>query len=324
MMNPFEWSQASSIDQAVAQLGDGVALKAGGVDLLDLMKENLASPKRVVNLRTIRELDGIEEDAEGLSIGPLVTLAQLEAHPVVRQKYTVLADACGKAATPQIRNMATVGGNLLQRPRCWYFRHADFHCRKKGGQICFAQGGENQYHAIFQNGTCAIVHPSGAATALVALGAEVTLQSAPGSRKIALERFFTPPNVDISRENSLKSNEVLTRIRVPKPADGSKFAYTKVGEKESFDWPIAEVAVVLDMDGKTVKRSSIILGAAAPIPRRARDAEATINGKPLDEALAREAAQAAMADASPMSQNGYKVPLFETVIRRTLMAAAGA
>src|SRR6476661_8335799 len=183
-MKPFEWANASSVEQALSLLDKNSSLKAGGVDLVDLMKEQIASPSRVVNIRTIEELDYVKlDDADGsLRLGPLVTLGRLADEPIVRQRFTALADAAGHAATPQIRNMATLGGNLLQRPRCWYFRNQMFPCRKKGGEICYAQEGENQYHAIFNNQLCAIVHPSAAATPLVALGGSVVLKSAKGER----------------------------------------------------------------------------------------------------------------------------------------------
>jgi xanthine dehydrogenase YagS FAD-binding subunit len=324
-MNAFEWTEASSVDQAVAQLGDkGVVLKAGGVDLLDMMKEHLLEPTRLVNIRNIRGLDKIQfDDKAGAKIGPLVTLAQLEADPMVRERYSALADAAGAAATPQIRNMATVGGNLVQRPRCWYFRNETIHCKKKGGDICYAQHGENQYHAIFDNDPCAIVHPSSVGTPLVAYGASLELTSSKGKREVLAEEFFKLPEVDVHRENILEPGEMITEIRIPAPASGTRSAYTKQGEKESQDWPIAEVIVVIEPDGDRVKRASIVLGAASPVPHRAKQAEAVVQGKKIDEALAREAAHAALADAQPLAENGYKVALFEVLIRRTLLRAAG-
>ena len=321
-MNAFEWTEASSVDQAVAELGDGVMLKAGGVDLLDLLKEHLIAPKRLVNIRNIAGLDRIEDNPKtGLRIGPMVTLARLDEDPIVRRRYTALADAAGNAATPQIRNMATIGGNIVQRPRCWYFRNEQFHCKKKGGELCYAQHGENQYHAIFDNSPCAIVHPSATATALVAYGARLELTSPKGKREIPIEEFFILPDEDVHRENKLGPDEMITEIRVPAPAPGARAVYTKQGEKESQDWPIAEVAVVMEREGDTCKRASIVLGAASPIPHRAREAEAAVAGKRIDDAVARAAASAAMKDAEPLANNAYKVPLFEVLIRRTLLAA---
>jgi xanthine dehydrogenase YagS FAD-binding subunit len=251
----------------------------------------------------------------------MTTLAAIAEHPLIRQRYTALADAALKAATPQIRNMATVGGNLLQRPRCWYFRSDQFHCLRKGGDRCFAQDGENEYHAIFDNNVCAIVHPSAAACALTALGAKVEVKGKNGTREIALDDLFVRPETDITREHVLKANELLTEIRVPAPSNETRSAYTKVGQKESFDWPLAEVAVVLERRAGVVSRASIVLGAAAPAPWRANAAEKRLAGKPLNEQIALEAAAAAMKGATPLSGNAYKIPIFEAVVRRTILAA---
>ncbi|HEX8474819.1 MAG TPA: FAD binding domain-containing protein [Pyrinomonadaceae bacterium] len=322
-MNRFEWTEATTTAAAIAQMSRTATVKAGGIDLLDRLKEGIDAPARLVNIRNIRGLDYIREDSKtGLHIGPLVTLAQLDAHPLLRARYTALADAAGKAATPQIRNVATVGGNLLQRPRCWYFRSEDFHCRKKGGTVCFALEGENQYHAIFGNRICAIVHPSATATALVAFGAFVELTGAKGKREVELEKFFITPEEDITRENSIGEKELVTNIRVPLQPSAARSAYLKQGEKESFDWPIADVAVRLDCKAQTCTSARIVLGAAAPVPLRAVGAEAVLQGKTVNEDAARAAARAAVKDATPLSQNGYKVPVFEALVRRAIVQAA--
>jgi xanthine dehydrogenase YagS FAD-binding subunit len=322
MITRFEWTNAKSVNDALTQLEGKALLKAGGIDLMDRLKEGIDAPSRLVNIRTIPGLDRISADANGLRIGPLVTLAQLDADKSVRANYTALADAAGHAATPQIRNMATIGGNLLQRPRCWYFRNEQFHCFKKGGNKCFAQEGENEYHAIFDNRLCAIVHPSAVGVALTALGAKLELTSKSGKRDVAIEDFWIRPEQDMNRENALASGEMITAITIPK-VDG-KSAYMKLGEKESFDWPLAEVAVVLTETARGVERASIVLGAAAPTPRRAIAAEVALKGKPLTEASARAAATAAVEDATPLANNAYKLPIFAAVIRRTIMAAGGA
>jgi xanthine dehydrogenase YagS FAD-binding subunit len=324
-MNAFEWADATSVDEVFKLTVKGSALKAGGVDLVDLMKEGIARPTRLINLRTIPTLDEVKEERDGgVRIGPLITLAGLAENPLIQNKYTALALAAGHAATPQIRNMATLGGNLLQRPRCWYFRNELFHCRKKGGEKCYAQEGENQYHAIFDNGLCSIVHPSATATPLVALGAKLELTGPKEKREVLLEEFITPPTVNLHRENSLGADEVITEVRIPALPGAAKSHYIKQGEKESFDWPIAEVAAVLHMDGQTCRKASIVLGAAAPVPRRATEAEAALNGRPITEESARKAARDALKGASPMSLNAYKVPVFEAIIIRTILAAAGA
>jgi len=319
----FEWVEAGSLNQAFDAMTDGSIVKAGGIDLMDRLKEGLDSPQRLVNIRNISGLDRIQEMTDGLHLGPLVTLDHLDKHPVVRSKYTALADAAGHAATPHIRNMATLGGNLAQRPRCWYFRNDQFHCLKKGGGHCFAQQGENEFHAIFDNQPCAIVHPSATATALVALNSKIKLTSAKGTRELPLEQFFILPAEDVRRENVLQPGELITEVIVPPPAAGARSAYTKLGEKESFDWPIAEVAVVLDAPGGTVRTASVILGAAAPVPHRAKAAEAALAGQTVTEETARLAATAALQGATPLHSNHYKVPVFEAVVRRTILAAAG-
>jgi xanthine dehydrogenase YagS FAD-binding subunit len=323
-MNNFEWADAKTIDEAQSLMTDASAYKAGGVDLLDLMKEHIAAPKRVVNIRNIEGFDQIKEDGGVLHLGPMLTLARVAEDKTIRAKYAAIADSAGHAATPQIRNMATLGGNLLQRPRCWYFRNELFPCRKKGGEICFAQQGENQYHAIFNNQLCAIVHPSALACSLVAHGAKLELSGANNQkREVVLEEFLTLPSVDLHRENSIQPGELITDIRVPTPSEGSKSIYIKQGEKESFDWPIAEIAMVLKMEGETVKSASIVLGAAAPVPHRATEAEEAIVRKAIDENSARAAAKAALANATPLALNGYKIPLFENLLTRTLLQAKG-
>lgn len=325
MSSRFEWTDVRTVSDAIAQLresGDGkVMLKAGGVDVIDRLKEGLDKPTRLVNIRNIAGLDKITEDASGVKIGPMVTLAQLDESPVIRRKYTALADAAGHAATPQIRNQATVGGNLLQRPRCWYFRSQDFHCLKKGGARCFAQEGENEYHAVFGNKVCAIVHPSAAGVALMALGAKLEITGGRGKREVAIENFWVRPEDDIRRENSLGADEVITSINIPAQGAGVTSAYMKIGEKESFDWPISEVAAVIEMSGANVGKASIILGAAAPVPLRLRQVEAALAGKPLNEESARAAAALATQGATPLDNNEYKLPIIQTMVRRTILAA---
>jgi xanthine dehydrogenase YagS FAD-binding subunit len=305
--------------------GDVAVIKAGGIDLLDLFKEGLLAPTRVVNLKDVPGLDAIAEAADGgLRIGAMVTLASLAAHPLVRQRYPALTDALAESASPQIRNVATLGGNLLQRPRCWYFRSHAYRCLRKGGGHCFAIDGESQYHAIFNNMPCAIVHPSTAATALVALGATVELQNAAGAtRRMLLEEFFVPVERDLQRENELGTQEILLAVRLPRLASGVRMAHIKQGEKDSFDWPLADVAVVLDVsaDG-ACQRASIVLGAAAPVPHRAKAAEAALTGKRIDETTATQAASAALEGATPLGKNAYKLPLFAALVRRAILRAA--
>jgi len=322
-MNRFQWLEARSLAEAAEAAAAGATVKAGAIDLLDLMKEGLLAPKRVVSLRRVPGLNAIaEEPGGGLRIGAIATLAEVAAHPLVRARYRALADAAGGAASPQIRNVATLGGNLLQRPRCWYFRSQYHHCLRKGGEACFAFAGENQYHALFAHSGCAIVHPSTPATALVAFNARVELVAAKGRKRVVpLESFFVLPEQDITRENDLQKGEILSAVLLPAPA-GARSAHLRQGELDSFDWPLADVAAVLEMgDGGACRAASIVLGAAAPVPYRAQQAEQALVGKPVTEETARAAARAALEGAMPLGGNAYKLPIFEALVRRTILEA---
>jgi len=324
-MNKFAFVECKTMDEALGQLNDGTMVKAGGIDLLDLMKEGIVSPSKLVNIRNIDSLRGIKVSTDGLHLGPLSTLSEIASHPEIQRNYSALADAAGHAATPQVRNMATLGGNLMQRPRCWYFRSSDFDCKKKGGEsdACHAHGGENQYHAIMNNGICAMVHPSSTAVPLLGMDAQVELTSKRGKRIVQMSEFYVPPEKSVINETVVQPGELITSIFVPAPETGTRSAYQKYGEKESFDWPIADAGVVLVMDGTHCRKASIVLGVAAPTPIRAKAAEAALIGKIVDEATARAAAKVAMQSATPLSQNGYKAELFRTAIYRTVLLAAG-
>ncbi|HZH78137.1 MAG TPA: FAD binding domain-containing protein [Archangium sp.] len=329
-MQSFEWVDAESVEQAVSLLGEGnerkpVVAKAGGMDLLDLMKGGVVAPHRVVNLKTIKGLDGVRFDArQGMELGALVTLARLSRESEVRRRFVALAEAAEHAATPQVRNAATLGGNLLQRPRCWYFRYDHFH-QAAGNDVERVRAGQNQYHAIFDNQRTVMVHASTPATALLAYGASVELTGPGGkSRVVPLSDFLLPPDMKRSTDTVIAPNELLTRVRIPAPEAGTKAAYHKQGERESYDWPLCDVAVVLRMEGKVIRQAAIALGWVAPTPRRATEAERLLVGKTLDEGLAAQAAKAAVSGATPLSKNAYKVPILEAIIRRTVLAAAAA
>jgi len=324
-MNKFVFVDCKTVDEALGELGDGATLKAGGIDLLDLMKEGIVSPPKLVNIRNVDSLRGITISKDGLRLGPLSTLSEIADHPEIQQSYSALADAAGHAATPQVRNMATLGGNIMQRPRCWYFRSSDFDCKKKGGgsDECHAYAGENQYHAVMNNSTCAMVHPSSTAVPLLGMDAQVELTSKRGKRMVLMSEFHVPPEKSLINETVVQPGELITSIFVPVPEPGTRSAYQKYGEKESFDWPIADAGVVLVMDGALCSKASIVLGVAAPTPIRSKAAEAALTGKTIDEATARAAGKAAMQGATPLSQNGYKIQLFQTAIYRTVLLAAG-
>lgn len=323
-MNSFSLADCTTVDAALSQLKDSAVIKAGGVDLLGRMKNGTIQPSKLVNIRNISTLRGIQETEKGLTIGTLTTLAEVSDHSAIREKYQILSDACGHAATPHLRNMATIGGNLLQPVQCWYYRSAEFQCIRKGKEFCFAITGLNQYHAIMDYGTCPAVAPSSAAVALLGLNATIELESArKGKRSVALKDFYVQPDANPTKFSVIESDELLTAITIPKPAPGTRSAYQKYGEKESFDWAIADAGVVLEMEGKVCRRAVITMGAASPMVRRSAEAEALLAGKPITEEVARAAGKAAMANVQPLSMNAYKVELFPVAIYRTILLAAG-
>lgn len=323
-MNSFALADCSTVEAALSQLKDGAVVKAGGIDLLDRIKNGTDSPARLVNIRNISELRGIQATPDGLTIGALTTLAEVADDPTIRSQYTVLSDACGHAATPHIRNMATLGGNLLQELQCWYFRSADFQCLRKGKDICFAFSGLNQYHAIMDYGGCPSVAPSSGAVALLALDATIELTSAAkGKRTVAIKDFYIRPEANPQKFHVMQADELLTAIHIPKAAPGTRSAYQKYGEKESHDWANADAGILLEMDGNICRRAVVAMGAASPVVRRSREAEAALTGKPVTPETARAAGQASMTNAMPLSMNAYKVQLFPVAIYRTILLAAG-
>ncbi|HXM78932.1 MAG TPA: FAD binding domain-containing protein [Thermoanaerobaculia bacterium] len=320
-MKPFTLLPVRSLPEAARESArPGSLVKAGGVDLLDRMKEGLDAPDRVVSIAHVPGHDGIAVGPPG-RIGALATLSKLDGHAELRRVYPALADAAGGAATPQIRNMATLGGNLAQRPRCWYYRQAEFDCRKKAGAECFALEGENRFHAIFDTEICCCVHPSATATALVAYGARIETLSPKGKRSIAIEDFFVAPREDPRRENQLGPGEIIEAIVLPAPAPGSRSVYKKLKEKETFDWPLVEACVAVTVAGGTIRDARVVLGSVAPTPHRSREAEKVLAGaRPSPELVAR-AAEAAVAGATPLGQNAYKVRLARVMVERALREA---
>lgn len=319
-IQPKDWNDAALLLEAARKAHVLAEAKGAGTELLDRLKERTAAPDRVVDLRRLAGHRAIRPGGGTISMGALVTLREIAEG--LKADLPALAEACEGAATPQIRNVATLAGNLCQRPRCWYFRSADFACLKKGGSECFAQKGENVFHAVFGNGTCAIVHPSAAAVALTAFGATIETLSPTGSRSIPVASFFVPPEKDITAENVLAPAELIVEVVVPRTS-GLRSAYRKLKQKQAFDWPLADVAVAYRDEAGVAREVRIVLGSAAPVPFRAGKAEAVVEGKKIDGALAAAAGRAAVEGATPLSQNGYKVPLVAAMVRRTLLAAAG-
>jgi xanthine dehydrogenase YagS FAD-binding subunit len=326
-MNRFEVVVPADLPSAVRLLAqpDHMAL-AGGVDVLDLLKQQIVTPRTIVDLKGLKELDAITASPDGgLRLGALARLSDVAASPLVRDRYGAIAQAAGEAATPQIRNLGTVGGNLLQRPRCWYFRNPDIQCLKKGGRICYALSGLNRYHAILGGAPSYIVHPSNLAVPLIALRASVRLIGPGGERHVVLDQFFSLPSVDPTRENILRPGEIMVEVTVPGPPANARSIYLEVREKQSFDWPLASVAAMLAIDprSKVVRDSRIVLGAVAPIPWRSREAEQALSGRALDGSRAIDAASAAVKDARPLPHNAYKVAIARALVRRAVLRAGG-
>lgn len=325
-MRAFELAVARSASQAGEWLsggsGESMAL-AGGTDLLGLMKERIATPRRVVSLAAIPGMDGVERTGDGgLRIGALTRLEPLRTLPGIREAHPALAEALDTVATPQIRNMATLGGNLCQRPRCWYFRGRSFVCRRKEGDTCFAVLGENRHHAILGGYGCFITHPSDAAPALIALGATVHLSGPEGERSLPLESFFVGPEEDILRETVLRPGELLTAVELPAPGPSARSRYVKLTQRGAWDFALASAAVWMDMDGERCRQARICLGGVAPVPWRAKGAEAALSGRRVSERTAARAAEAALEGSTPLSRNAYKIRLARTAVQRAVLEAA--
>jgi xanthine dehydrogenase YagS FAD-binding subunit len=323
-VKPFAYVDAANEKEIVAALVPerGRALPiGGGMDLLGLMKDYVAQPDRLVNVKKLDRTIARTSDG-GLRIGAAVTLTELLQHADAARMYPALVQAASEVGTPQIRNAGTIGGNLNQRPRCWYFRNEEFNCLKKGGARCFAVDGENQYHAIFGDGPCHIVHPSSLAVPAIALGARFRVFGPAGERDIAAGDYFLMPDRNLFGETVLAPNEILTHLVLPPPG-GWRSATYEVRFKQSHDWPLATASVALDMNGSTVRAARVVMGAVAPIPWQAAQAERALAGKAVTPEAAIGAADAAVAGAKPMSGNAYKVQVARTAVKRAVMLAAG-
>lgn len=322
-MQAFEYANPTTLKDALGMLPSSwgeVDVLAGGTDLLSLMKEYIHTPKRVVNIKNIKELQGISRAGANLRIGAVATVDELAESAAVRAEYPSLTEAAHGITSPQIRNMGTVGGDLTQRPRCWYFRRGFGLLGMKDGKSLIPTG-ENRYHAIFPNGNAYFVSASSFAPALIALGAKVKIASSSGNREIPVEELFLAPQDPSSREISLKSNEILTEILVPS-AKGVRNSTYEVRQKDALDWPLVAASVALKMKGNSIASARIVLGHVGPTPIVAKEAESLLAGKTLNEDLATQAGKAAVNDAKPLSENGYKVQLTRVAVKRALMAAA--
>lgn len=321
--NPKDLAQAAALLGNSQKSGKKAMLAGGGSDLLGMIKEDLISPDLLVNLKSVGGLDKIESDARGLHIGGLATLNAIAQHSTLRSQYTVLAEAADSVGTPQIRNTGTIAGNICQRPWCWYFR-AGFPCFKAGGRRCFSVMGENQFNAIFGGGPSFIVHPSDTAPALVALGAALQIVGPSGEKRVPAADFFVLPSKNAARENILQSDEILAAVHLPAASGQSKSAYAKILDREAWTHAVVSAAIVLEMSIGTCKSARIVLGGVAPIPWRLPKVEQMLTGRKLTPELAARAAEAAVAGARPLAKNGYKVPLTQALVRRTLLSLASA
>ena len=324
-MRPFEYLSPNNRTQAISLLGStwgGSEILAGGTDLLALMKDDILAPKRLINIKDIKDLRGVSSDSQGIRVGAVTTLGDLADDETVKKNYPALAEALGEAASPQIRNLATLGGNLCQRPRCWYFRNGlGLLPIDEAGKELVSEG-ENRYHAILGNeGPAKFVSPSTIVPILVAYGAKIRLQGLNGKRELPLERFYVTPKNEGEREHDLRPNEIVTEVMVP-AATNVKAAHLEIRQKEAFDWPLALAGVALKMRDSKVESARIVLGYVAPVPWPSPEAEKALIGQPVNKETAQKAAAAALANATPLSHNAYKVKLARVAVTRAIMKAA--
>ena len=316
--NPRDLPQAAKLLQQTSAAGRSAAIAGGGSDLLGMIKEHLVAPDVLVHLKGIKGLDQVASESGGARIGGQITLDALASHSIIRSRYAVLAEAAESVATPQIRNVGTLAGNVCQRPWCWYYRNG-FPCFKAGGNQCFSVTGENQFHAIFGGGPSFIVHPSDTAPALLALDAKFRVVGPSGERTVSAADFFVLPKQNAARENVLANDEVLASVQLPAPRPGTRSTYHKIMDREAWTHAVVSAAIVLEMDRDVCRSARIALGGVAPIPWRVPDAERLLAGQRVTPELAAQVGEAALAGANPLAKNAYKVPLTKAVVRRTLV-----
>ena len=325
-MRAFEYASPTTKEQAVGLLGTtwGQAeILAGGTDLLALMKDDVVHPRRLVNIKKIDGLEGVTATGQGLRIGALTTLGELADNVNVTKDYPALTDALNEAASPQIRNLATLGGNLSQRPRCWYFRGGLGLLPKDESGKNLVDHGDNRYHAILGNdGPAKFVSPSSIVPVLIAYGATIRIAGPKGTRELPLEKYYVIPKSEGEREHDLKPNEMVTEVVLPSPGN-LKIAHYEIRQKQAFDWPLAVAAVALKTDGSTVQSARVVMGHVAPIPWLSNEAAQALVGKSISTESAKAAAEAALQNAKPLSQNAYKVQLARVAVQRAVIKAGG-
>jgi len=324
----FELFQPTTIDDAVRLLdqhgGDALVL-AGGLDSMDWLKDRLKKPRAVVDLGQIKELKGVREVNGGLEIGATTPLTEVVNHPVVRDRFSLLMQAAELVASPQIRNQGTIGGNVSQDTRCWYYR-GGWTCYRAGGNICYADTPTaiNREHAIFDADRCVAVNPSDTAPALLALDAQMVIKSARGERVVNAENYWIGPGVDITRMNVLQPNELLVAIRIPSTMAGAQFYFEKVRDRQVWDFPLVNVAAAFKPNGGNIGEARLVVNAVAATPRRLKNVEAFVVGKPRNEETAAAAGQMAVEGAQTLKHNGYKVPLMRNLVKRAVRGSEGA
>jgi xanthine dehydrogenase YagS FAD-binding subunit len=315
MLPNFGYVQARDVGEAVRLLGaEGARVHAGGTDLLGCLRDGVFTAQTVVSIAGIRELAGVREVAGGaLRIGALTSVAEVAASSLVRERYPALAQAAGSVGSPQLRNQGTIGGNLCQKPRCWYYR-GEFECLRKGGATCFAREGQNTGHCVLGGSDCFMVHPSDSAPALVAFGASVKIDGPRGERTVPVEEFHMPPAKDPQRETVLERGEIVTGIEIPAPPPGCRSSYRKVRTRQSWDFALAGTALALCVESGKITRARVALSGAAPVPWRSKEAEEVLTGASVGPEIAKQAGIAAMKGAKPLAKNAYKVRLFAGLI----------
>ena len=327
VMPAFELFQPASISDALTILnryGSDAWVMAGGLDSFDWLKDRIKRPRVVVDLSQVQGLGGIKEQNGGLEIGAATTLTEVVRHPVVRDKFGLLMEAAELVASPQIRNQGTIGGNVSQDTRCWYYR-SGWTCYRAGGNICYADTPTaiNREHAILDADRCVAVNASDTAPALVALDAQMVIQSARGERVVSAEDYFVGPAIDITRMTVLAPGELLTAIRIPSTWAGAQFYFEKVRDRNVWDFPLLNVASAAKYSGQTIEQIRLVINAAAARPLRLRAVEAAVVGKPRNEQTAELAGQIAVQGAQPLRYNGYKIPLMRNLVKRAIRGGGG-
>jgi xanthine dehydrogenase YagS FAD-binding subunit len=328
VMPVFELYQPASVEDALQLLdrnGTDALVLAGGLDSMDWLKDRLHKPRVVVDLSQVKDLHGVKESNGGLEIGAMTTLTEVVKHPLVREKYSLLMQAAELVASPQIRNQGTIGGNVSQDTRCWYYR-GGWTCYRAGGNICYADTPTaiNREHAIFDADRCVAVNPSDTAPALVALDAQMVIRGPKGERVVAADDYWIGPGTDITKMNVLAPNEVLTAIRIPATMAGADFYFEKVRDRQVWDFPLVNIASAIKPNGGNIGEIRLVVNAVAARPRRLRDVEAAIVGKPRNEETAKLAGDMAVAGAQVLKHNGYKVPLMRNLVKRAIRGVPGA